>query len=139
MNYLLDTNVCIALMNGNPASVRARVEKEIRAGARLFVSSISLYELWYGVAKRSRDVAANTGKLQAFLAGPVAVLSFSEEDSPLAGEVRAATERAGKPIGSYDLLLAAQALRRKLILVTANAREFSRLAGLKWQNWTVSR
>ena len=137
MNYLLDTNICIALINGKPPAVRVRVEKEIRAGSGLFVSSVSLYELWYGVSK-SRDVEPNTKRLAAFLAGPISILSFAEEDAPLAGQLRASTERAGRPIGSYDLLLAAQALRRKLIFVTANRREFSRVAGLKWQNWAPS-
>src|SRR5216684_1703636 len=125
MNYLLDTNVCIALINGKPPIVRARVQKELQAGAEIYVSSIAVYELWYGVSK-SRDVDGNARKVRSFLAGPVSVLAFDEEDAAAAGEIRANTERAGKPIGAYDLLIVGQALRRKLTLVTANVREFSR-------------
>ena len=133
MSYLLDTNVCIALINGKPI-VRARAQKELRAGAALTVSSISLFELWYGVSK-SRDLDGNTRKLESFLSGPLSVLPFDDEDAATAGEICTITERAGRPIGAYDLLIAGQALRRKLTLVTANFREFSRVPALLWQDW----
>lgn len=134
MSYLLDANVCIALINGKPPGVRAKAQKELDAGAELFVSGISLFELWYGVSK-SRDVVSNTRKLQSFLSGPLSVLPFDDEDAAAAGEIRATSERAGKPIGAYDLLIAGQALRRSLTLVTANFREFSRIPALPWQDW----
>jgi len=54
VNYLLDTNACIALINGKPPAVRAKFQKATAAGAQVFVSSIALFELWYGVAKSSR-------------------------------------------------------------------------------------
>jgi tRNA(fMet)-specific endonuclease VapC len=125
MNFLLDSNVCIALINGKPPVVRARVEKELRSGAVLYVSSVSDFELWYGVAK-SKDVQGNTRKLESFLSGPVTIVPLDEQDAVMAGEIRAATERAGKPIGAYDLLIAAQSIQRKLTLVTANVRESRR-------------
>jgi len=65
-------------------------------------------------------------------------LAFEEEDAKLAGSVRAAMESAGKPIGAYDLLIAGQALRHKLTLVTANVREFVRIKGLQWEDWAKS-
>jgi len=138
MNFLLDTNVCIALINGKPPVVRTRVERELRSGAALHVSSVSVFELWYGVAK-SKDVQGNTRKLESFLAGPLTIVSLDEEDAASAGEIRAITERAGKPIGAYDLLIAGQSIHRKFTLVTANLREFSRISGLQWQNWANSR
>jgi tRNA(fMet)-specific endonuclease VapC len=134
MKFLLDTNVCIAIINGNPGVVRERVQKELRAGSEIQLSSIALFELWYGVSK-SRDVSGNTRKLQSFLAGPVTVLAFDLEDAAAAGEIRADAERVGKPIGAYDILIAGQSLRRKCTLVTANVREFSRIPGLIWQDW----
>jgi tRNA(fMet)-specific endonuclease VapC len=134
VDYLLDTNACIALINGHPPQVRARFHDANDSGARILVSSIAVFELWYGVAKSSRQ-DFNSKRLQAFLAGPVGLLSFEEEDSLAAGFVRAALESMGKPIGAYDLLMAGQALRHKLTLVTANTAEFSRVRGLLWQDW----
>jgi tRNA(fMet)-specific endonuclease VapC len=134
MDYLLDTNACIALNKGEPASVRARLDKAVHAGARVWVPAIVLYELWYGVAKSARP-KENAEDLATFLAGPVRVLGFEEEDAMAAGQVRASLERIGKPIGAYDVLIAGQALRHKLTLVTANAKEFARVKGLVWEDW----
>ena len=70
-----------------------------------------------------------------FLGGPVRVLEFGEEDARYAGEIRSSLERMGRPIGTYDLLIAGQALSRKLTLVTANVKEFGRVRGLDWEDW----
>jgi tRNA(fMet)-specific endonuclease VapC len=134
MDYLLDTNACIALNKGEPASVRARLDKAIYAGSRVWVSTVVLYELWYGVAKSARP-KENAEDLATFLAGPVRLLGFEEEDAREAGGVRAALERIGKPIGAYDMLIAGQALSRRLTLVTANTKEFARVKRLAWEDW----
>ena len=134
MNYLLDTNVCIALINGDPVSVRRRFDKARAAGAEIFVSSIAVFELWYGVFKSSR-VAFNTNRVETFLSGSATVLWFEDDDARTAGSVRAALEAGGKPIGVYDVLLAGQAIYRQLTLVTANVSEFSKVKGLLWQDW----
>jgi tRNA(fMet)-specific endonuclease VapC len=134
MEYLLDTNACIALINRTSEPVRRRFSKAVESGERVWVPSVSLYELWYGVVK-SVQTEANTQRLKMFLAGPVQVLEFGEQDARYAGEIRNTLERAGKPIGTYDLLIAGQALSRKLTLVTANAREFGRVKGLDWEDW----
>ena len=134
MDYLLDTNACIALINGHPPAVRTRLQKAIAAGSHTLVSSIALFELWYGVAKSTRQ-DFNRKRLEAFLAGPVLLLPFEDADSRAAGAVRAALEAAGKPIGAYDLLIAGQALRHQITLVTSNVSEFSRVKGLHWQDW----
>jgi tRNA(fMet)-specific endonuclease VapC len=132
--YLLDTNACIAVINGKPPSVRTRLRKEFGAEAKVFVSAIVAFELWYGVAKSARP-AANAQLLTTFFAGPVGLLVFDDEDAKIGGAVRASLEAAGKPIGAYDLLIAGQALRHKLTLVTANSREFGRVKGLEWEDW----
>jgi tRNA(fMet)-specific endonuclease VapC len=134
VDYLLDTNACIALINGDPAMVRRHMQEATATGAHILVSSIALFELWYGVAK-SHKQDFNRKRLEAFLAGPVLVLPFEDDDSRVAGSVRAALESVGKPIGAYDLLMAGQALRHGLTLVTANVSEFSRVKGLSWQDW----
>jgi len=134
VNYLLDTNACIAIINGTPAPVRSRLQKARTGRAEIFVSSIVAFELWYGVSKSSRE-ELNTQRLATFLAGPIILLPFEHEDASSAGSVRAALEVSGKPIGAYDVLLAGQALQRQLTLVTANVSEFSRVKGLVWQDW----
>lgn len=134
MNYLLDTNACIAVINGRPGGVRARLEQVLDGESRVWVSSVVAFELWYGVAKSSRP-ETNTRRLATFLAGPVSLLPFDEEDARVAGTLRAQLEGLGRPIGAYDLLIAGQALRRKLTLVTANVSEFRRAKGLAWEDW----
>jgi tRNA(fMet)-specific endonuclease VapC len=134
VRYLLDTNACIALINGEPARVRARLQKALGADAEVFVSAIAAFELWYGVRK-SAHREANAKRVETFFAGPISLLAFGEEDAKTAGEIRAALEDVGKPIGAYDVLLAGQALAQKLTLVTANTREFRRVKGLAWEDW----
>jgi tRNA(fMet)-specific endonuclease VapC len=137
MTYLLDTNACIALINGKPAGVRPRFQRVVQKGARVSVSTIVAFELWYGVAKSSQK-EANTNRLEIFLSGPLNLLPFDEEDAKAAGKVRAEIEAAGRPIGAYDLLIAGQALRHKMTLVTANTKEFQRVPGLAFEDWAKS-
>jgi len=131
VNYLLDTNACIALINGKPPAVRAKFQKATDAGAQVFVSSIALFELWYGVAKSSRR-EFNKKRIEVFLAGPVHPLPFEDVDAELAGAIRADLESIGKPIGAYDLI-AGQAMRNKLKLITANLSEFARINMASWR------
>jgi tRNA(fMet)-specific endonuclease VapC len=94
-----------------------------------------LFELWCGVA-RSSQVPENTERLRILLSGDLDLLDFDDEDARTAGQVRAALEKDGNPIGAYDLLIAGQALRRGLTVATANTSEFGRVTGLSWQDWT---
>ena len=134
MDYLLDTNACIALINGAPALVRTRFQKAVRGTSQVYIPSIVTFELWYGVAKSTR-LSLNTQRLEIFLSGPVTVLPLEEEDSRVAGSIRAELEMSGTPIGAYDVLIAGQAPARQLTLITANVSEFSRIKGLSWQDW----
>ena len=136
--YLLDTNACIALINGAPATVRRRFERALEREAVMLLSSVVAFELWYGVEK-SQQKERNTHRLEAFLAGPLEWTPFDDEDARAAGVVRAALEAAGTPIGAYDVLLAGQARRHDATLVTSNVREFGRVRGLKWEDWARSR
>lgn len=134
IEYCLDTNVCIALINGSSLPVRSRFKAAIAEGSVVCVSSVVLHELWYGVAKSARK-DSNTERMQAFLAGPFEVLPWDDADARAAGEVRAQLESEGRTIGAYDSLIAAQAVRRGITLVTANTREFKRVDGLMWEDW----
>lgn len=135
MNYLLDTNVCIALINGSSSRIRQRY---IQATEHILpqVSSIVAHELWYGVAKSDR-VAQNANRLIAFLNNAVELLDYTEQDAHAAGEIRAELERTGQRIGEYDTLIAGQSFSRNLILVTANSREFNRIKGLIVEDWSL--
>lgn len=134
MAYLLDTNACIVLINGTSNLVRKRFTKAVDSGEQVWVPSVSVFELWYGVMK-SVQTEANTRRLKMFLEGQVRALAFDEEDARQAGEIRSTLERIGTPIGTYDVLIAGQARRRGLTLVTANAKEFARVKGLTWEDW----
>jgi len=138
LNYFLDTNAVIALLKNEPADVRRRLRRVVSRGAAVAISSVVLYELWYGVARSARR-RENAERLRVFLSGSVDVVAFDEEDAMAAGELRATLEAAGTPIGPYDLLIAAQALRTGATLVTANVSEFARVRGLAWQDWSGKR
>ncbi len=135
MSYLLDTNAVIALLKDQPANVRKRLRRAVGRGGTVAVSSVVLFELWYGVARSERR-RENAERLRRFLSGAIDVLPFEDADAKAAGELRATLEAAGKPIGPYDLLIAAQALRFGATLVTANVSEFARVHGLAWQDWS---
>jgi tRNA(fMet)-specific endonuclease VapC len=136
--YLLDTNACIALINGSKAGVRRRFRRAVRKDDVLLLSSIAAYELWYGVGKSQRK-ESNAQRLEVFFAGPLEWVDFDEDDAREAGIVRAELESVGTPIGAYDVLLAGQARRRGATLVTSNAKEFGRARHLKWEDWAASR
>ena len=136
MTYLLDSNACIAIINKKVSQpFEGSLNRAIRFGEGLYVPSISVYELWFGVAK-SKRVRVNTYNLARFLKPPFQVLDFDSHDARLAGEIRAELARRGTPIGPYDVLIAGQALARGLTLVTVNIREFSCVDGLKLADWT---
>lgn len=131
----LDTNVAIDVLRLRSPKVSGRLAAEIARGTALFVSSVVLFELRFGAAK-SGDPANNSAILEKFLNAPISILSFDAEDAAEAGEIRAELERKGKTIGPYDVLIAGQARRRGLALVSANRREFERVPGLIVTDWS---
>jgi tRNA(fMet)-specific endonuclease VapC len=98
VSYLLDTNAVIALLKNRPRSVRNRLRRVASGGTSVAVSTVVLYELWYGVA-RSQRRRENAERLRVFLSGNIDVAPFDEEDAAVAGDMRAALETAGTPIG----------------------------------------
>lgn len=132
----LDTNVVIAVLKRNPPHLVQHFAHELSQGT-LAVSSIVLFELQYGIANSVRQVE-NAERLAIFLQAPIEILSFEAEDAEEAGGLRAWLKRAGTPIGPYDLLIAAQARRRRAKLVTANTGEFNRVPGLIVEDWSLA-
>jgi tRNA(fMet)-specific endonuclease VapC len=137
VTYLLDPNAVVAVLRNQPAGVRERLRRIKAEGAALAVSSVALFDLWYGVA-RSQHREKNMERLRLFLSGDIGVVEFGEHDVPIAGDLRRALEAARTSIGAYDLLIAAQALRTCATLVTANVAEFAEVRGLAWEGWTAA-
>ena len=130
MRYLLDTNVFIAAMKG-VSTVRGHLLRI--AASDIVLSPVVFGELEYGVRK-SAYPEANADRL----ALTVSALELVPLDAMAAGrygEVRAALESVGRPIGANDLWIAAQALALGATLVTDNLAEFSRVEGLRLENW----
>lgn len=130
----LDTNAVIAIMNRRPQAVREQFARRLETGLTIAISSIVIFELRFGIASSHRR-DFNEEVLRGFLCGPASVLAFDEIDAAHAASVRALLKTTGTPIGPYDTLIAGQALRHGATLVTANAREFARVEGLKWEDW----
>jgi tRNA(fMet)-specific endonuclease VapC len=131
----LDTNIVIAILNGKPPRLLDRFEA-VLAGDEIALPAVVLFELEYGIAKSQRR-RENQDRLVIFLRAPIPILPFDADDAREAGEIRGVLRRAGTPIGPYDILIAAQARRRGATLVTANAREFARVPGLRTEDWAA--
>lgn len=131
MNFLLDTDTCIYALKQS-ATVLGRLLAQ--KPENIAVSVITEAELRTGAAKSS-SAAKTLGLVENFLR-PLAILEFTSRDAASYAQVRAKLERAGAPIGPLDTLIAAQAVGRKLVLVSNNERAFRRVPGLHVQNWT---
>ncbi|WP_269769744.1 tRNA(fMet)-specific endonuclease VapC [Flavisphingomonas formosensis] len=127
---MLDTNLCIRVLRDRPQSVRARFNAEADG---LSISTIVLTELLHGAATSARPVENRT-EVERF-ANRLAVLDFDDDAAAHAGDIRATLEREGRPIGGYDVLIAGHARSRGLIVVTGNLGEFSRVDGLRSEDW----
>ena len=130
---LLDTNICIYIINAKPPTVLARF-KQYRLGD-IGLCSVVAAELAFGVAKSGS--ARNRQALEKFLA-PLTILPFDEAAVWTYGDLRADLERRGTPIGSLDTMIAAHALSRQALLITNNLREFSKVPGLQLDNWAAA-
>ncbi len=130
MTYLLDTNICIYIINQQPAQVLQRLIDTGRES--LAISSVTVAELAFGVAKSIRP--DSRAKLENFLS-KFPILNWNEDAAWVYGNLRKGLEAKGQRIGERDLLLACQALALDAIMVTNNTREFERIDGLKLENW----
>ena len=129
--YLLDTNICIYIINKRPQSVMQKICSLNPNDVK--ISSVSVAELEYGASKSERR-DQNRKALCHFLS-PFEIITFDALDAEIYGIIRAELERQGKIIGPYDMQLAAQALARGLTFVTNNSDEFTRVKKLKVENW----
>jgi len=132
VKIMLDTNICIYVIKRRTAAVLNHF-MEYQVGD-IGMSSITLAALRYGVAK-SAQREKNAKALESFVA-PLVIVPFDEEAALVYGGIRAALEKAGKPIGSMDMLIAAHAVSLGIPLATNNIREFLRIPALNVADWT---
>jgi len=129
--YLLDTNIIIYAVKNKPESVLTQINHNKDRG--LFISSITLAELEFGVANSKfpeKNRFALMGLLSIF-----SIISFEDKDAQYFGNIKSYLKNQGTLIGSFDMLIAAQAVSRDLILVTNNIKEFERIPNIKIENW----
>lgn len=129
--FLLDTNACIRLLNGTSPPLEDRLRRV--DPSEVCLCSVVKAELVYG-ARRSSRVAENLDLLRRFFL-PFKSVAFDDPCADHCGRVRAELAAQGTPIGPNDLLIAATALAHDLTLVTHNIREFSRVTGLRMEDW----
>ena len=130
LRYLLDTNLCIRVLRDRPTHIRDRFNAEADG---LCTSTIVLTELLHGAAKSARP-DHNRQEVERFVAR-IEVLPFDEAAAAHAGDIRASLERKGQTIGGYDVLIAGHARSRGLIVVAGNMGEFTRVKGLRSEDW----
>jgi tRNA(fMet)-specific endonuclease VapC len=128
--YVLDTNTCIYALKLQGQVVERMRE---RAPSDIVIAIVTLAELWFGAQKSARRAAVRR-EIDAFLE-PFEVLPFDRESAEAYARTRCDLERAGRPIGERDLLIASIALARDLTVVTHNLGEFARVPGLKTEDW----
>jgi tRNA(fMet)-specific endonuclease VapC len=130
LRYLLDTNICIYVIKRRPESL---LERFNRNAAHLAISSITLAELMHGAEKSSYPERA-LAVVEDFCSR-LEMLAYGVKAAQHYGQIRAALERRGTPIGVNDLHIAAHTRSEGLTLVSNNLREFERVDGLLCENW----
>jgi tRNA(fMet)-specific endonuclease VapC len=131
MKFLLDTNICIALMNGNEIELRRRVR--FHPVCDLGICSLVVEELFYGALKSSRP-EENQNRVESFI-DFYQCLPFDEQAAKKHAFLRLNLKKTGKPVGHNDLMIASIAASHQLTLVTRNTREFSQVQGLQLEQW----
>ncbi len=131
MSYLLDTCVIIDIIKGDANTIQIMKSK---SPDQVMISSISEFELRYGLAQASKLKSRSKSIVEAILS-EISILNFGSKEATRAAEIRNTLRIQGKPIGPYDVLIAATALAFDLKLVTSNEKEFSRLSDLTIEDW----
>ncbi len=131
MRYLLDTNICIYIIKNKPKKIFDKFSEITPVDVG--ISSVTVSELQFGV-HQSLYADRNREALFKFLL-PLEIVDYDSNAAETCGKIRTDLEKEGKVIGAMDLLIAAQALSRDLILVTNNQKEFSRVVGLSLEKW----
>jgi tRNA(fMet)-specific endonuclease VapC len=132
--YLIDTDILSNLARRAPSAVLISRMAAVPA-AQQFTSSITVGELAYGAIRLGPDGGALLESIKTRLLANLTILPFDAEDAWVYGKLRAGLERTGRPIGDSDMRIAAMALARGMTVVTANVRDFTRIADLNVEDW----
>ncbi len=131
MRYMLDTNICSYILKSRPLSVKAHFEK---VGTKaLCISTVVLAELYYGAARHPHGSSIRK-EIEEFISR-LTVIPWDEKAADHYGQIRAAMEKDGKPIGAMDMMIAAHARSQEATLVSNNTRHFDKVPGLLLANW----
>ena len=132
MRYMLDTNICIYAIKHKPEQVFMRLQEHDPID--ICISSVTYAELVHGVEK-SKAIEKNRVALALLLAN-IEIMNFDSLAAESYGKIRADLEKAGTPIGPFDMMIAGHAMALGYTVVTNNTKEFERVKGLKLENWT---
>lgn len=131
--YLLDTNVLSEVLKKRPSD-RVRTRLASASDEELSTSSVCVMELRFG-AVRHRDEKMLWDRIRTEILGRVTILAVGRAEAIRAGELLAALEKEGRPIGTEDVLIGATALTHGLAVATRNVRHFGQIAGLTVEDW----
>ena len=131
MKYLLDTNVCIQILKGDSDRIKSKIATI--PNEKISIPSVVRYELFYG-AYKSNNQEKTLSRIIEFL-DTFDTAEFNDDVAQVCGKIRASLEKKGKPIGPYDLMIAATAMKNDFVLISNNTREFHRIENIKLEDW----
>lgn len=136
--YMLDTNICSFIMRERPASVLEHLQEAAASQHQIVISVITYYEMLLGTVGRNAS-PRHARLVEAFVSRLSAILPWDAAAAEHATRIKQDLAAKGTPIGSNDTMIAGHALASECVLVTNNIREFSRVEGLRFEDWAVER
>lgn len=133
MSYLLDTDIIVYWLNNAYPGIQKKIENV--AAAQIFISSITVAELFFG-AYNSSKVSENI-KLLEELTSEIKILPFDQKCGKIFGKIKAQLKKTGEMINDSDLFIASIAIKNRLCLITNNERHFRRVKELYIENWVI--
>ncbi len=137
-DYMLDTNICSFIIRKRPPAVLERLQQAVEMQSRIVISAITYYEMLLGVIGRNASPRLAT-LVDAFVARLNAILPWERAAAEEAMRIRKELGAGGTPIGGNDAMTAGHALAADCVLITTNMREFSRVKGLRVEDWSIER
>ena len=131
MTYMLDTDMVSLVVRRNPSVIQNLIKHE---EDEICISAITYAEIYYGLVKKGSDRLFSE---VTEILGKISIIDFDNTQSELYGKIRAEQEKTGMILGSMDMFIAAAAMSQDAILVSHNTRHFSRVKGLKIEDWSI--
>lgn len=133
--YMLDTNICSFIMRERPPAILNRLQAAVESQHRIVISVITYYEMLLGTVGRNAS-PRHAGLVDAFVARLSTILPWESAAAVEATRIKQVLAARGTPIGGNDLMIAGHALAADCVLLTNNVREFPRVQGLRFEDWT---